>query len=320
MATKEELNPLLARRRAAAEARKAAAAAPVETKPVVDLEPNADEALIEERRKAQALQDATVTATSMTESATKNSRAVARPMRDLSREMSTNDVVMPKLKLSQAMSKVNTDDTVRQGNWYVSTTSQNLGQEVYVVPVDMRMSYSKFEQGVGVVCRSFDLLHGEGDPGILCEGTQDEIDAGVPANERGCPFRLWTKDEATGKSVPPKCGKNYNYPVLILDPNDLENGRPQPALLSLRSTAAQTAKLINSIVTGGILTDPVWHETILKIGVDRKTNTRGTFFVPTVEYAGETGGSVEKAAAAYAERMQRDATIYRRSMENDDTE
>jgi hypothetical protein len=230
MAEKTELNSLVERRRKAAEARKAAAAAPVEAASVIDLTPNADEALIEERRKAQAAASSEI-ASATTEAAASNSRAVARPVHDLSRELSTNDVIMPKLKLSQAMSKVNTDDVVRQGNWYVSTTNENLQQDVYIVPVDMQMSYSKFEPGVGVVCRSFDLLHGEGDPGILCEGTEEER-ATKPPHERGCPFRLWGKDEATGKSIPPKCGKNYNYPVMILDPDDLENGKPTLALLS----------------------------------------------------------------------------------------
>jgi hypothetical protein len=235
--------------------------------------------------------------------------------------LSSNDVAIPKLKLSQAMSKVNTDDAVRQGNWYISTTSQNLGPEIYIVPVDMQMSYSKFDSGIGVVCRSFDLIHGEGDPGILCEGTEAEIEnPDLTPKDRGCPHRLWTKDEATGKNVPPPCGKNYNYPVLILDPDNRQDGKPILAILTLRSTAAQTAKLINSIVTEGVLTDPVWHETVLKLGVEKKTNTRGTFFVPTVDYVEETGGRTEKRAAAYAESFHRDSAIFRRSMENDNTE
>src|SRR5215471_14053715 len=275
MVEESELNSLVKRRRAAAAARKAAAAAPVEVKPEKDLTPSAEDTLITERRKKQAAsRDAE--ATEIATARTKIALSVRPVARDLSRQLSAADVVMPKLKISQAMSKVNSDDVVRQGNWYVSTTSENLGPEIYVALLDLQMSYSKFETGIGVVCRSFDLLHGEGDPGILCEGTQEEIDD-LPANERGCPFRLWGRDEATGLGIPPKCGKNYNYPVMILDPADRDNGEVTLALWSLRSTASATAKLINSIVTAGVLFDPVWYEKVLKLTMEKRTNTRGTF-------------------------------------------
>jgi hypothetical protein len=59
---------------------------------------------------------------------------------------------------------------------------------------------------------------------------------------------------------------------------------------------------------------------VIKLGIERKTNPRGTFFVPTAEYVGETSGAVEKRAAAFAARLRKDQAIYRRSMENDDTE
>ncbi len=317
MATDASLNSLVERRRKAAEARKAASKAAPPTRDTIDLTPNADEALINERRAAQAATGASMTLPVEPKATT---MAVPTPLRDRSRDLGTGDVIIPKLKLSQAMSKVNTDNKVRQGNYYLSTTGQDFGPEVYIVPVDMQMSLSKFEQGIGVVCRSYDLVHGEGDPGILCEGTQEEIDSGIPASDRGCPFRLWTKNEATGKSVPPPCGKNYNYPVLILDPNDLENGKPTMALFSLRSTGVQAAKLINSIVTEGVLTNPVWHESIIRLGVETKTNPRGSFYVTTVEYVQETAGTVEKRAEKFAQNFQASTAVYRRSMENDDTE
>lgn len=211
-------------------------------------------------------------------------QALSLPMHDdPTRTIEANDQIMAKLKLSQAMSKVNTEDIVRQGNWYHSTLSENLGKAVRIIPVDMTKSRSYFVQGQGVMCRSFDMRQGEGDPGLPCEGT-DEERATVPESQRGCPLRLWgDRDPETKKSSPPKCGINYNYPVLILDSDDPENGPAKRALLTLRSMGAKVAKAINSIVADA---DVRWHDVVLELGVEQMTNARGTFYVPTVKFIG----------------------------------
>lgn len=317
-----ELNDLVARRKAAQAAKARQAAAP--TEPLIEetpapLVPDEDPVI------AAAHRAATTAAATMAATAAAGG-TLARSRRDLSREIDRADVIMPRLKISQAMSAVNTAyatskgaSGVGQGNWYISTTQKNLGDTIYIVPVDMQKSRSMFVTGKGLMCRSFDLLQGEGDPGILCEGTDEEQDT-LPSNARGCPLRLWERNPETGTNVPPKCGINYNYPVLILDPDDMENGPTTPAILTFRSTASGAAKLLNSIVTEGVLTDPVWHEVILKLSLQAKNNSKGTFFVPVVEYHNDTTPGSPVALRAEALAASQTKSTIRAALERDDTD
>jgi hypothetical protein len=310
MSTDRGTSELVNRRRAAAAARAQAA----EGRALIDENPDPVEVPDEPVDVTASASAATVRA----ESKRSTPLPLARRGEDLSRKIDRSDVVMPQLKLSQAMSKVNQDDAVRQGNWYISTSGRNLGPEVYIVPLDMQKARSKFVQGKGVVCRSYDMLRGIGDPGILCEGTLEERDE-KPENERGCPDRLWTEDPTTGKRRPPKCGISANYPVLVLDPDDPHNGKATPALLPLRSTAYKMAKKINTIVTEDAGIDsPIWHEVIIKLGVEKQSNTMGTFFVPTVSYFDETSGPLAAKAEDYARSLNPNAV--QTSLDRDDTE
>ena len=289
--------------RAVEAAKKAAAAKPTES-PVDDAD-DTDSAK-EAPKRIQSLSRAREGATG----------AIAnRPQVDLTRQIDATDMVMPKLKLSQAMSKVNSEDIVRQGNWYHSVSNRNFGKTVYFVPVDMRKSRSYFVQGQGVLCRSFDLLKGEGDPGMLCEGEEVERYDGTPASERGCPLRLWERDPDKGINRPPACGITYNYPgLIVLDPDDPDS-KTMRVLLQLRSTATKTAKTINTLMTEG---DLGWGELILELGVQQTSNTKGTFFSPTAEAHAETEGTVRKKAMLMAQSINPD--MIRRSIENDDTD
>jgi len=244
--------------------------------------------------------------------------AVALPMEDLTRKIDAGDLVMPKLRLSQAMSKTNnlfaaTKGTqgVGMGNWYVSSNGQNLGETVYFVPVDMRKSRAMFVQGQGLMCRSFDLVQGEGDPGILCEGTQEER-LTVPEKHRGCPLRLWNDKQ------PPKCGETYNYPGYVITDIDNPDGKNLvQAILQMRGTAATAGKTINTIVMnegGG-----VWQNTIIELGVESRSNIKGTFFVPTVDFFDTTDAPefarLKRRADAMARQMG--SSSIRRSIEDD---
>jgi hypothetical protein len=211
--------------------------------------------------------------------------SLALPIPDLT-QLDSNDVVYPKLRPSQQMSEVNRDFTksrgkggVAAGNWYLSTEGKDLGEVVYFVPVSMRKSRALFLQGKGLICRSFDMLRGEGDPGGFCEGTLEEIHE-LPAEERGCPLRLWERNG--DKSTPPKCGISYNFAgFLIHDIDNPDTSKLSPCLLQLRSTATGAAKAINTFVTnqgGG-----VWHNVIVELGLNERTNAMGTFYVPTVD-------------------------------------
>lgn len=211
---------------------------------------------------------------------------------DLTREITADDLVMPKLKICQAMSKVSRSG-IPQGHYYHSTLESDLGKTIRVIPVDMRKSRGKFTPGIGLTCRSFDMIQGEGDPGILCEGTPEERRT-LPANQRGCKFRLWgDRDPVTKRSSPPLCPVGYNFPVLILDADDPDDGPTKRAIISFRGTGAQVAKAITSMITEQ---DLLWNESVIELGTEERTNSKGTFFVPTAKFVGlATGMSATKA-------------------------
>jgi hypothetical protein len=246
--------------------------------------------------------------------------SVALPMaqsEDLTRKIESADIVIPKLRISQAMSKANTlaatsggSEGVPMGNWYQSSANKNLGKTVYFIPVDMRKSRAYFVQGQGLMCRSFDMLQGEGDPGVACEGTLEEMHT-LPESQRGCPLRLW-KDR-----VPPPCGKTYHSPGLLVSDVDGESTKAQPVLLQLRGSATPAALKINTLYVndgGGS-----WPNMILELGIDSKSNTKGTFFVPTVEFFDTTDAPefarIRRRALSMADQMG--AASLRSSIEDD---
>lgn len=232
------------------------------------------------------------------------------PDEDLTRQIGLGDLVVPKVRISQAMSKTNMlyaqtkgREGIGMGSWYHTTTNRNLGEVIYFVPVDMRKSRARFVQGQGLVCRSFDMLQGEGDPGIPCEGTLQERQT-LPEDERGCAFRLWNRTDQGNQ--PPPCGMTYNYPgLVIIDIDAPDQTEVLQAMLQLRSTATNAAKIINT----GVLSyaDSIWHNAIFEIRIESKTNTKGTFFFPVAEYYDSTEApefaKIHRRASAFARQM-----------------
>lgn len=240
--------------------------------------------------------------------------ALALP--DASRNIDRGDLIMPKLMISQALSEVNVTGAVPMGNWYNTIRKNGLGKAVYVVPVDMRKSRSIYKQGVGVVCRSFDLVQGEGDPGILCEGTPKEIKT-LRESERGCDARLWETDEKTGRRIPPECQLAYNFPVLLIsDPKDLEGTKIRKAMLTFRKTATKAATNIISIVQDD--DEPLWYNHIFKLTLElKKFDNGGSAYIPTVTYFGETNERIRDRAKAFAAIVS--DQFIRANLESDDT-
>lgn len=323
MATPTQVSARVSRRSAASAAR-GAASSDTATVPTV---PEDAAPVIEENP------DVIDTSTAQIIPSTRPPRSQALPIvrqnamaEDLSREVTSRDLVMPKLLLSQAMSDVNKEHArtkgasgVPMGNWYHSTSKTNLTDLVYFVPVDMQKSRSLFVQGKGVLCRSFDLVQGIGDPGVLCEGTLEERHE-LPESERGCKLRLWTQGEGSQRIAPP-CGEAYNYPgLIILDMDDPEHTKFLTGVLTLRSTAFGVGKKINTIVMEQ--GDRLWHNVILEIGVFEKANPRGTFYVPTAEFYERTDEKdferIAKRAAAFAQSLNPNAV--RATLETSDVE
>lgn len=240
--------------------------------------------------------------------------AIALPI-NRARAIDERDVIMPRLALSHGQSKVVTSGILPAGIWYHSTSNANLGDSIYVIVTDMRKTMSYYVNGEGLKCRSFDLIKGEGDPGVMCFGTQEEIDEGIPESQRGCALRLWGERDSAGRSERPDCQMSYNFPLLIMDPEDPYNGTARQALLTLRGTATTAGKQIISTVTES---GNMWHELVFQLSVGQKTGPRGTYYVPLVEFAGEAEGKAGKLAAVLASRVA--GNDLRSSMERSDVD
>ena len=262
------------RKAAAAKARATKAAAPQEmpnTTPTIDVDP-----------ENISTASRNIASQAIASESDAQGRSVALPMVDYTRQIDQSDLIMPRLMLSQAMSKVNTDDIVRQGNWYHTGANENLGKEVLIVPMDQRKSRSRMDKDSGqVVCRSTDMVQGVGDPGILCEGTEEERYS-LPAEQRGCEFRHWKRVE--GRNIPPECPIAYNFPVLIVSDRDPEVATFRRAILTLRGTGSPAGQ---AIISAAYDQELPYHQLLFKLGVAAKTNARGqTFFTPSVELLG----------------------------------
>lgn len=236
--------------------------------------------------------------------------AIMLPQRDLTRELGAGDLIIPKLKLAQGLSAVaklygtsRGKEGIPAGVWYYTTGSRDLGETVYFIPCDMRKSRSMFEQGAGVVCRSFDLLRGEGDPGGLCEGTAEEM-ATLPENDRGCPLRLWTRTAAG--NTPPPCGMTYNYTgLIVVDPENPATTEVLQAMLQFRSTSINAAKGINtSVMTFG---GGEWANTVIELRVESRKTSKGDYFVPVADFYDTVDGAgwdrIARRSRAFAKQM-----------------
>lgn len=250
-------------------------------------------------------------------------QGMALPQVDKSREITTRDLVLPRLQIAQSMSKQaqlhaqsRGKEGVQLGNWYHSTTGRDLGEVVYFVPTDMRKSRSKFDTGTGLVCRSYDLVRGEGNPGILCEGTQQEINAGVPEDDRGCEYRLWNR--TGGKNIKPPCGLNYNYPGLILvDAENPDKSEMLQAMLTLRSSSTPAALSINThVMTFG---EGVWPNVIIELTTTTQTGPMGSYYVAQADLHDMTDspGYEKLARRAHALARSMGSADLRSSMEYD---
>jgi hypothetical protein len=69
----------------------------------------------------------------------------------------------------------------------------------------------------------------------------------LPAEERGCSYRLWTHED--GRNIKPPCGLAYNYPgVLLTEEPGADTTKMTTVMLSIRGAATPAAKKLNTIV------------------------------------------------------------------------
>lgn len=199
---------------------------------------------------------------------------------DLGRtELDAGDLVLPRIKIVQAMSAEATDDPTRAapGEFFDTLRQRNLGTSLRFVPllpfkqrvflvrdekratIDAALAAGGLEplsEGDGLKCRSYDMIHGQGDPGVLCEE---------------CPLSKWGDG-----NQPPLCSETYN--VAAMD----ELG--EMIILSFAKSSAKTGKRVFSMLR--MQPGQPWTS-ILEATTRKEKNDLGVFFVPDVRATGE---------------------------------
>jgi hypothetical protein len=228
--------------------------------------------------------------------ANKSGSGTIAPALDLSRTLTVKDFKLPRLKLLQAMSKEckREDNALPHGTWYLEGNRDTLGKEAVVIPLFQYMNRSMMVPGQGPVCRSYDMIQGQGDPGILCAD---------------CSFKDWPKER--GKGGPP-CNEYYNYPVLVVIPDD----DPQLGLMTLGRTSTDAAKMLNSFWANSVGNS--WYTAMYRLGRELENKPKGSYYVATVTREGKTKGELLERAEQMVQTI--DATAVRRAIEQDPTE
>jgi hypothetical protein len=188
-------------------------------------------------------------------------------------------LIVPRMKLLQAISKEVQDEIAPIGHWLNSVSLEDYGTELYVtplVPVHMRM---RLEVGSGLKCRAVEdkpnPMQGVGDPGILCAK---------------CEYAKWGDD-----NTPPDCNESYQYFVLLVD-EEGELLEPMPVAVSFMSTSFKEAKKWNTLMTMTAKGVMPWN-LVFKISVEKMQSKKGTYSSPRISmvkgvYTSETTQSV----------------------------
>src|SRR4051794_6836499 len=114
-------------------------------------------------------------------------------------QLRPQDIVLPRIKVIQQMSKENVDKIAPAGSFYNTLTGEDYGDKIRVqpiLPVMQRVFLTRagekrdradellkaadlpaLSDGDGLKCRSFDMVEGRGEPGVACDA---------------CPLAQWT--------------------------------------------------------------------------------------------------------------------------------
>jgi hypothetical protein len=192
-------------------------------------------------------------------------------------KLDPSDLVMPRVKIVQQMSDEAQDQRAKPGDFFNTLTGENYGstlrfvalqpfkQRVMLVRTERRPAIdaelvaaglAELSEGNGLKCRSFDMLVGQGEPGIECDI---------------CPLSKWHEG-----NKPPFCSETYN--VAGTD----ETG--SLIILSFSKSSARVGKQLFSMLR---LRPGYPWQVLYEAKTRQEKNDQGTFYVPTVTSTGE---------------------------------
>lgn len=202
------------------------------------------------------------------------------------------DFIPPRVKVVQQMSKEAVDKIADSGDLINTLTGEVYGptlriqpilpfmQRVFLVRKEKRAAAEEalgdqLPEGDGLMCRSIDMIHGRGFPGIECEA---------------CPLSKW--DEVSRK--PPLCTETYNVAA------STELG--ELVILSFAKSSAKIGKRVFSMLR--MRPGAPWAN-FLDIQTRLDKNDQGSFYVPEATMAKDRPDSALLAQALkWAEQLR----------------
>lgn len=212
--------------------------------------------------------------------------------------LDAGDLIIPRVKIIQAMSaekdpKGENGIPVNEGDWWDTLRSVSYGdvlrfapiqtfkQRVFLVRADKGRDEAEamlpdgLSEGDGLKCRSYDMEHGIGEPGMTCAA---------------CPLSRWRED-----NKPPLCTETYNI-AAVTGQTDADPGG-ELIVLSFGRSSARVGKQLFSLIR--LNRGLAWA-----FSYDARTKEEkgqvGRYFVPVVTRSGATPPEVQSAAEYYA--------------------
>lgn len=164
------------------------------------------------------------------------------------------DITLPRIKLTQAMSDEVSNGNASPGEWLNTLSGQSYGTQFEFVPISVWKSRTLFAENRddSPICRSADGF-------VSIDGHQCLIE---------CPHKAWEWINGT----PPRCTLGYNYLVIpIVD--------TFPAITTLMKTSFKAGKALNTLLVAARC--PAWHWVYEFYSV-KESNSRGTYYVAAV--------------------------------------
>lgn len=201
------------------------------------------------------------------------------------------DLVIPRIRLLQGLSKAVTDGVGKLGHFQDSLTNEVLGDAIEIVLIGMKNGAVYFKPGKGMVCKSDDGI-------VSVEGAQCAE----------CPYgEYWGKFKPNKQ--PPACSGAKEF-VVLKRSSIKEN--PYPMLLSFIKTSYGMGKRLASMAR---LSGEDLFARSYTIGSEKVQNDRGTFSKFTIRQNGRLGSDELGIVETWFEMMQK---INVRSHEDDE--
>lgn len=179
------------------------------------------------------------------------------------------DIIMPRLHITQGLSKEVQEGFAKPGMWLISGSEAK--EQVTVIPLAFSRRRELRDEDFNTLCSSEDAVTGIGNPGGEC---------------RACMMNQWTQSP-TGKRVPPQCTFFYSYIVYVVELRS-------PAIIDFKRTAIGAGKMLNTIVgRTGI------GKTAVTLKVSTQKGNRGNYYVPVVQPTTATPEMFTEAAGSF---------------------